>query len=349
MSFYSPAGVKTSGGLQRIGSPRMVSIITRFRWENLITPGLSRTGCSVSRWTASSIAWPKKSKNGSLSMVTPQERQARKNRRRTQNIKNAADLKQRGNKNQKNRVSLLWGRHEGMDAFVVGTGTSLSGFDWSLLNSRRNAFTIGLNDAILAAGWSPDYSIFCDVGIWKRYKDLTLDPKTVMVCQPRARAQFLREERCSFKDQVWHFNHAQQARACAPLSDDLYVARTVATGGIMLAYKLGARRVFLMGVDGYKVKAEGVAGGVYYHDGRSKGLEGGRQENKIPASDRLLQDRHEWWEKNMNEMRQWLDGQKAYQGRWRDSGVYNLSPLSTITAWEKVNVAKVFGRGAFNQ
>lgn len=237
----------------------------------------------------------------------------------------------------------MWGRYEGFDAFVVGTGTSLSGFDFSTLNHRRRTFTIGLNDAVKAEGLVLDFSLFCDVNIWTRYRDMDLAKKTCMVCQPRARDHFHRYEDCKFKDQVWHFNHVSDIRSCVDDgNDDLYVARTVATGGIMMAWKLGARRIFLLGVDGYKLASDSVKGGVYYHDGRGKGNET-RKEKTISGTNRIVQDRHDWWGKNMADLRSWFDTRGVFQERWRGSNVFNLSPLSTIETWEKVRPRKVVG------
>jgi hypothetical protein len=260
-------------------------------------------------------------------------RKARRDRR--------AQAKQadRGKVDAANRVSALWGEREGQDCFVVGTGTSLSGFDFSKID-RPESFVIGLNDAIKIPGLKIDYSIFCDTGIWTRYRDLKLDPGTRMICQPRARKTFLGHERCTFKSQVWHFNHVSRATACNPLNDDLYVERTVATGGIMLAFKLGAARVFLLGIDGYKID-DGTPEGVYYYDGKNKGVEK-RVIKQRHEDGRQVQDRHELWAKNMASLRTWLDRFDVYREKWPGSNVYNLSPRSTIDAWVKIDAMEVF-------
>lgn len=244
------------------------------------------------------------------------------------------------------------------------------GFDWTRLNDK---ITIGLNNALKVPGFVPKYSIFSDTGLWSQYRDLKLDPVTKVICQGRARDQFLRYERCTFKGQVFHFNHVAKAMSegrrpkpvCDPYNDDLFVARTVATGGIMMAYKLGARRVFLLGIDGYKLPGPG--GGVYYHDGTSKGVERRREHNpdvqfkgKVEKhTDLLSQDRHEWWRRNMRELRAWFDHLGAYQEPFKfrnadghlvfGSNVFNLSGKSTIDAWEKVKVKTVLGRGCFKE
>jgi hypothetical protein len=243
------------------------------------------------------------------------------------------------NQYEKNRVSLLWGMHEGYDAFVVGTGTSLAGLDFTRLHGRKNTILIGLNDAIKAPGFVPDYSIFCDVNIWKRYNRIKIHPKTKLICQKRARDNFVRDQEFKYIDQVYHFNHCGQVISCQRHNDDIFVARTVATGGIMLAWKMGCRRIFLLGVDGYKLKSK-IDGGVYYYDGSSKGPEAGRKEVQ-QSCNRIVQDRHGWWQKDMKDLRTYFDSHGVFQDGWRGSNVYNLSLLSTIDAWEKVNPRKV--------
>ena len=280
--------------------------------------------------------------------------------------------RKRGNIHTQNRATCLWGEHPGSDIFVVGTGTSLTGFDWTVLN---NKITIALNDALLAPGFIPKYHIFCDTGIWTRYRDLDLDPITKIMCLGKSRDQFLRFRNCTFKDQVYHYNHVSKAVSkngkkyrviCDPHNDDLYIARTVATGGIMAAYKLGARRIFMLGIDAYKCPAtKEVKGGVYYYNGSGKGFEKRKEINPVidfkgkkeKHNELVSQDRNQWWMKNMQELRQWFDFYSAFQESFVfrgpegkivfGSGVFNLSGLSAIDAWPKVKVKTVLGRNCF--
>lgn len=235
------------------------------------------------------------------------------------------------NIHEEKNVRDLWMSHEGSDIFVVGTGTSLTDFDWSLLEGR---ITIGLNDALLSR-LIPTFHIFCDVGLWKRYRDYGVDPSTKVICQRRARDKFLDYASCSFKKQVYHFNHVAKMSQIKVDNDDLYISRTVATGGITLAWKLGARRIFLLGIDGYK-----RADGVYYHDGQRKKNEK-RKERKV-GEGIVTQDRHDWWIKNMGEVRTYFNGKDLYMGKWPESGVYNLSPHSVFDDWQKIELSDVF-------
>jgi len=256
------------------------------------------------------------------------------------------------NIHNRNCIKEHWGTHKGEDAFVIGTGTSLTGFNFARLRGR---LTIGLNDALKVPGLDLAFSIFCDVGVWKRYKDMTLHPRTQLVCQKRARDQYLRHEGCKFIEQLWHFNHVSQARQMQEDNADLYVSRTVATAGISMAWKLGARRIFLLGVDGHKLsrrsKKTGKMEDVYYHDGSSKGKERRKfKEVKLDSDTvKVIQDRHEWWVKNMKELRDYFDKRKLYPGPWPGPGIYTLNKISTIEPWQKLKVKTVLGKGCFKE
>lgn len=224
-------------------------------------------------------------------------------------------------------ASNLWGRNLGEDVFVIGTGTSLAGFDFARLAGRC---TIALNDAVRAEGLDPAYHLFHDHGIWQRYLRLQLHPRTWVVCGPHSRKSLIKHEACTFKGRIlWHSHNG--APTVDARDNDLYVDRTVATAGIQMAWKLGARRVFLLGVDGYKVREDGRER--YYWDGTAKRPED-RKERKVGGL--IVQDRHDLWIENMRRLARFFQDSRLFSGPWPGPGVYNLSPRSTIDAWEKV-------------
>jgi len=243
----------------------------------------------------------------------------------------------KGNKHNCNCVSDLFDTYKDSDAYVLGTGTSLSGFKWDLLNGK---FTIALNDAVKAEGFNPTHHIFSDIQIWKRYLMMNLDPVTAMVCQRKARDQLIRSEHCKFKDQIFHFNKVGQVNQMDHMGvDSFFVSRTIATGGICLAWKLGAKRIFLLGVDGYKLD------NAYYHDGTSKKNE--RRKERILEFNRIEQDRHRWWQKDMDDLKQFFIKKNMFLGPYPNNGIYNLSEMSTIDVWEKVPMKEVIGNDCF--
>lgn len=221
-------------------------------------------------------------------------------------------------------VRSLWGKHVGEDAFVVGTGSSLFGFDFARLADR---LTIALNDAVLIPGLDPTYHLFVDEGIWKRYVDVRC-AHTIFACSGDPRQNLFQDPRVTFKERIYQFNHVHHP--VMALDDDLFCRNTVATAGIQMAWKLGARRIMLLGVDGYK-RADR-----YYWNGSAKRPE--KRREKDIGDGRIIQDRHENWQRDMRELRNAFLSASVPLGPWPGSGVYNLNPISTIDAWEKAPI-----------
>ena len=247
----------------------------------------------------------------------------------------------------KNHITLLRNKFAGRDVVVCGTGSSLSGFDWTQLN---DCTTIALNDAVKVPGFEPDIHLFSDSNLFfvpKRgkvisggYDQFRYHEKTKVVCQKHTRTNFLNSkfQPDSVKERVYQFNLMPVLNNVTTANDELYIHRTVATGGILLAWKMGARRIFLFGVDGYKrVNKDGTD--VYYYDGRSKGKEKRKQRSKaLDDFTMVIQDRHDAWIKQMREVQEFLRTKQKnpYPGPWPEKGIYSMSMLSPIDAWEKV-------------
>lgn len=235
-----------------------------------------------------------------------------------------------------NPITQLRGKFTGQDVFVVGAGPSLLGFDWKRLENRT---TIALNDVIFSI--FPTIHLFSDTNLWKKYRDHPYPESTTIVCQRDARDDLIGWEKFApHRARCYQFDRRVSMDRIEYEDDCLYVNNTVATGAVMLAWKLGAERVFLLGVDAYKfVDPKGKE--IYYHDGSDDHKRRRRQVFVPGRKDLLLQDRHELWREQMRMVRKLLDTYKAYPGPWPASGVYNLSPLSQIDAWEKRDPAEV--------
>ena len=228
----------------------------------------------------------------------------------------------------------LWGRQAEEDAFVVGTGTSLAGFDFTRLAGR---LTIALNDALLCPGLDPAYHLFHDHGLWVRYVHVQPHPRTWFVVQRHAREQFEKNDKCVFKARIVQYAHAGSPREVQQADGTLYTDRTVATAGIQLAWKLGARRIFLLGVDGYKIRRKDGSES-YYWDGKPKGND---KRKERQAGELVIQDRHDKWKENMRDLRRAFDAKKVLPCKWPGPGVYNLSEKSQIDGWPKVPIGEV--------
>lgn len=245
-----------------------------------------------------------------------------------------------------NHIQKLNGRFAGEDIFICGSGTSLHGFNWERLKGK---ITIALNDALKAPGLEATIHLFSDQNLYKAkkpdarpsggYNKYEYPPDTLIICQRAVRCNFLREPGRSveFKRRIYQFNILNEPAPMKFNDDHLFISRTVATGAICLAWKLGAKRIFLLGIDGYKLRFKDKKE-MYYHDGSVKPKEKRKESAKaMQGFDMVVQDRHELWQKQMTQMKRYFEAHgNPYPSLWPAEGIYNLSKLSTISAWEKI-------------
>lgn len=244
-------------------------------------------------------------------------------------------------------VAHILGRHRDADVYVVGSGTSLAGFDFGRLDGR---VTVALNDAANAPGFTPTYHLWADAQLYLRYIRRR-DATTAVV--PNDTSWLLMGE---YGGGVVTYTHVRRyerrkAAACDPRwpdplgrlvippigvgekTDELVCNHTIATTGIMLAWKLGARRIFLLGVDAFTREP---GGGGNYFDGRRATS---KHERPVDLGDgRWRTSAHVFWDMEMWALREWFAERGHYTGPFPDGGVYNCSQASTLTAWEKVTI-----------
>jgi hypothetical protein len=253
-------------------------------------------------------------------------------------------------------VSRLVNRYKDEDVFICGTGTSLFGFDWSRLSDK---ITIALNEAIKVPDFNPTFHLFSDSNLYKsrkrrnlanpsgEYELIDYHPETSIVCQRPVRKNFIVDPNRTeqFKKRVYQFNILPSPATIKFADHNLFISRTVATGAICLAWKLGARRIFLLGVDGYKkrYKRGPSTEEMYYHDGSTKPKEKRKEKTKeLDGFVMVVQDRHEFWQKQMSQLYEFFRSNgDPYPSEWPGPGVYNCSLLSTIQSWEKIPIDKV--------
>lgn len=228
-------------------------------------------------------------------------------------------------------VERLWGREIGNDIFILGTGTSLEGFDYHKLSGR---VVIALNDAPVIARAEFTYHLWADSNLSRRYIGLHTTDKTICVCDGNGRSQLETNGKCKFIDRVYQFRKQTQPKNLRDTSE-LFVVSTVASAAITMAWKLGAARIFMLGVDAYRTKA-------YYADG-TQHRSGMTRKVKKTEEGRIVEDRHDKWIAEQRLLRKYLTEKGMYSGPFPQSGIYNLSPKSEIDAWEKVSAMEVIG------
>lgn len=213
---------------------------------------------------------------------------------------------------------------EGEDVFVVGTGTSLKTVHLPSLSGR---VVITLNDAIKAI---PDAAVhlYTDA-LYRRYADFRYNEETRVVCRNNS---YLFQKRLHPNRKLYVFAGVDDpARA---RENNLFVFATVAATGIHLAKKIGARRIFLLGVDAYRLSDQ------RYWDGR---YQSNKKKYKVidKKDGRFMEKHHLRWQRAMETMKEYFSRLGIYGERYPGSGVFNLSPHSRIETWEKVDSTEV--------
>jgi hypothetical protein len=143
-----------------------------------------------------------------------------------------------------NSISSIAGVWQNADIFVVGTGTSLKGFDLSRLD---NQVTIGLNSII--NHMAPNYHLYHD-GIHALHFEETQYKDGTVVVTVIENAKIAVQNPTLTPDRILTF--VNRGPDVMLHDNDLFVDHTVATAGVQLAWKLGAQRIYLLGVDCYR-------------------------------------------------------------------------------------------------
>lgn len=231
------------------------------------------------------------------------------------------------------QVSELWGLHAGADIFVCGYGTSLFDFDWQRLAGR---VVIALNDTIQSF---PDatYHLYSDKKLCEHYWHVPYGDATLICVQPESIGYFRAAMDWRHLPKVRKFIRVDDAsiQSIRRFTDELWVRRTVAAAGIMMAWKLGAARVYLLGIDAYRQPDTS-----YYADRRCH-----KEKSAIVYTTErglVVEERHQEWATDMLTVRHYLETQRD-QYRETIPEVWNLSTQSTVTAWPKKDMEEVLG------
>lgn len=217
-----------------------------------------------------------------------------------------------------------WGRFCGDAIFVLGTGTSLAGFNYARL---RGHIVIACNDAIKVL---PDatYHLYGDSELYERYINVPYADGT-KVCVQDACAHALVSMRWAHADKlrIWTRPVETAIFKISRATDELWMTRTVATAAIMMAWKLGATDVYTLGVDCYR-----HADGTHYADGTATAREY-RPVQTTPEG-YVIEDRHLAWLQGFEVLESFFRYQAAHY-RQNFPRVYVISPHSPIATWPK--------------
>ena len=127
----------------------------------------------------------------------------------------------------------LW---EGQDAFIIGGGASLRKFDFNLLKGRN---TIGCNDAFRLGEDIIKACIFGDASWFHRTKfDLLKFKNPIFTCAPSLMPLQMKE-----------IIHLHRCRSGLHPGNGVGWNFSTGAAAVNLAINMGARRVFLLGID----------------------------------------------------------------------------------------------------
>ena len=229
-------------------------------------------------------------------------------------------------------VTELFGKHKGEDVFIVGCGPSVQGLDFKRLSNKT---IVAVNRAVL---YFKDvdakiYHIWKDKGL-ERFEKYIYPDNTIPVTTKK---RTCRAKRTYCFEMFNKYRHDPQfptldSFPTTDIGSKLWPGPTE-TNAIHLAYKFGAKRIFLVGIDHYYV------GDQYYANLKDKNriYRIGRElkpttNKKGQTHDMNLKKQDRYLKKCAEAFR--LAG--LYQDKHPGSGVFNLSKDSFVNVFEKV-------------
>jgi hypothetical protein len=220
------------------------------------------------------------------------------------------------------------------EIFVVCFGSSLLGFDW---NRLKDKYTIGVNDAIRKV---PNLNIhlFSDKDLWNaRYKKMDYHALGCkLVCRGVTADDIITGAFDNIDpERIYGFQktNGMNVQKIKPDDERLYMSQTVLCPAIVLAWKLQARTIYVLGFDCYD---SGMGKRrITYADGKQQP---GRDKGKYlkETKEYTLRKKHKTWHKQADHATN-----SIIHAHNPEVKIYNLSEKSTYNGWEKVSIDTV--------
>jgi len=192
------------------------------------------------------------------------------------------------------KLEKINGMLDGKRVFVIGSGPSLKGFDFSLLKDEE---TIAVNHTIEHYK-DCKYHLFGDPRVYDYIKDIYKDYKGMIFASHHADLEKIERE----NDRMIVFSKNWK-RVTEKLEDGLYSDFNSGMEAVNLALVMGAKEIYLLGLDFCSHEGE------YYFYGRPKWYT-----QNVDGVDSLLKKRVQFW-----------DNFKPYADR-----IFNCSSISRI-------------------
>jgi len=183
----------------------------------------------------------------------------------------------------------------------------------------------------------PAYSLWHDSHLPHEALTWDIRPETRVVTLDCTLAQILRLGTPSWADRTYCYRYWSVRTSKAVVSrEDVRFPKgpSIACAALWLCWRLGARRVFFLGLDGYYWPDR------YYAHLKRENRENPKRVGEVrqEADGRRWDNRAITWSRYLSEALQKVQAAGCWPGPWPASGVYNLSPQSLVTAFEKVPV-----------
>ena len=203
----------------------------------------------------------------------------------------------------KQSVKHLSGAHEGEDMFIVASGPSLAGFDFSLLDGR---LSIAINHAVYHV--APSYHLFFDRDPAREFSSPNFDyPEKT---RPVTQESYLGMFRGDIQERASLF---LGSKVFEKSPDHLFAEWTSVAPAIHLSARMGCAACYLLGVDLFATPDR-------YHFYDNQAIESRKPGKELDEMGRVLGElaRH---------LREHFPGM----------GVYNLSPESKLDCFPKLH------------
>lgn len=216
--------------------------------------------------------------------------------------------------NPETGVATHAGRWNGEECFVVCGGPSLRDFDFEQLRGRKVICVNRVPMQVLLPQ-HPDYLICSDMHLWTKYEQWP-DFKerlgsTTLVSQPTAFFEY------KIPQGLWFFPRPDPMDLVGE-PNSLMMHTTVACVAITLAWRLGATKVYLLGLDGYVDEDRSY----FWDETIGDPVEHRGTQLMCPKMDR--------WSEDMVKLSHWFESHNA------GIQVLNCSPKSRIEGWPRI-------------
>lgn len=219
--------------------------------------------------------------------------------------------------------------------YIVCFGTSLSGFDWRRL---RDLTTVGVNDVIYHVP-NLTYHLFNDPGLWgDRYGRFDYwQTDTKLICRGSKAGEAEMTGNINMENvYTWTKVNGLAMHYVTPHSYHLYMSRTVVCPALLLAWKLKANPIYVLGFDCFD-RGKGKHR-VTYADGMKQGMKK-RKHLYRERDGNTIRKKHIVWQK---QARMITDHIHSYN---KEVKIYNCSQESLFDYWEKKNLETALEEG----